>query len=126
MINSENESQFAVRIEHNVYITKKQEQADTSVIIGTKEGEHVQIFTKLQDPNNTHSLTLNKLLKEVERRLSREPVKYKFNRAAFMLFDQKFGIKENQKYCYVHVTVHSPARPMTALYPRNLLRTKLG
>lgn len=62
----------------------------------------VKIIKELKDPNNTHKYTMKNAIKEINRRLQSLEIDFKMNQYVFGLFNKAYGIKENEKHCYVH------------------------
>lgn len=99
---NENNSHFAIRVDHHYYITKNKDEA--SVIIGIdniKSTEKVKIVKQLQDPNDIYKYTAKKCWFEINRRLEKLKINISFNKYHFNLFCDYYGIKENEKLCYV-------------------------
>jgi len=100
---------FAIRVEHYHFITKDRNQA-TSVVYIDKEAETgVRIVKELKDPNNTHKYTMKSAIKEINFRLKRAGIDFTMNQYIFDLFNKVYGIKENEKYCYVHKQYAQPS-----------------
>ena len=98
----ENNQGFAIRIEHLHFITKDKNQATSFVHIDKNAEAGVKIIKELKDPNNTHKYTMKTALKEINRRLQSEGIDLEINQYIFGLFTKVYGIKDNEKYCYVH------------------------
>lgn len=62
----------------------------------------VKIIKELKDPNNTHKYTMKTAIKEISRRLQMMGINFDMNQYIFNLFNKIYGIKENEKYCYIH------------------------
>ena len=48
-------------------------------------------------------------IKEINRRLQSKGITFTMNQYVFNLFNKKYGIKENEKYCYVHRQYAQPS-----------------
>lgn len=48
-------------------------------------------------------------IKEISRRLQSLGIDFEMNRYVFNLFNRAYGIKENEKYCYVHKQYAQPS-----------------
>ena len=67
------------------------------------------IIKELKDPNNTHKYTMKNAIKEINRRLQSKGIEFNMNQYIFDLVNKKYGIKENEKYCYVHRQYAQPS-----------------
>ena len=47
-------------------------------------------------------------IKEINARLQKAQIDFEINRYIFDLFNKVYGIKENEKYCYVHTQYKNP------------------
>lgn len=106
---SENNQAFAIKIEHLHYLTKDKSQATSFVYVDKAAEAGVKIIRELKDPNNTHKYTMKNAIKEINRRLQSVGVDFTINQYIFDLFNKKYGIKENEKYCYVHRQYAQPS-----------------
>lgn len=104
----ENNQGFAIRIEHLHFITKDKNQATSFVHVNKNAEAGVKIIKELKDPNNTHKFTMKTAIKEITRRLQLEGIDFSMNQYIFGLFNKVYGIKENEKYCYVHRQFSQP------------------
>ena len=98
----ENNQGFAIKIEHLHFITKDKNQATSFVHVDKNAEAGVKIIKELKDPNNTHKYTMKTALKEINRRLLSEGIELEVNQYIFGLFTKVYGVKENEKFCYVH------------------------
>ncbi|EAF8695588.1 DUF3644 domain-containing protein, partial [Listeria monocytogenes] len=109
-IELENNPAFSIDIQHNFYITKKINDADSTVRIA-KEGEiPVKIIKEQKDPNKTHPYTQKNCVKEINKILSREKIDFEhfsvftkeirsnFNTADFQLFLKFYSLKAQERY----------------------------
>ncbi|SFL28931.1 Protein of unknown function [Lachnospiraceae bacterium KH1T2] len=105
----ENNSTFAIRVEHYHYATKKKEEATEFYHIDKDATEGVRIIKELKDPNDTHKYSMKACLKELNKRIARDGIQLLYNGETvelnqyhFKLFNSYFKIKENEKFCYVY------------------------
>src|SRR5574344_125235 len=104
----DNNSNFAIRIEHHYYLTKDKDKATDVVAVDKNSKNVTQIIKELKDPNETHKYTAKKLYKQVNLQLKKLNIelKYKgevknFNQHHFDLFCKYYSIKSNEKLCFV-------------------------
>lgn len=108
-ITSENNSNFAIRIEHHYYITKDKSKATDTVAVDKNSKNPVQIIKELKNPNDTHKYTAKKICNEVTKQLRKLDLKVKyndnfiekFNFHHFDLFCKYYDIKNNEKLCFI-------------------------
>lgn len=109
---NENNSAFAIRIDHHHFITKDRNKATSFVRISKDAEVGVKIVKELKDPNDTHKFTTKKCIEEINKRLKKLDIKLsgkmEFNKYHFDLFAKYFGLKSNERYCYVHKVRSSP------------------
>ena len=99
----QNNSAFAIRIDHYHYITKDKSKATSIVHIDSKAEAGVQIIKELKDPNDTHKYTAKNCNQEIRRRLNKLNISnIRFNQYHFNLFCKYYDIKRNTKLCYVY------------------------
>ena len=104
-----NNAKFAIRIEHHHYITKKKEAATSIVSIDNSSDTKIKIIKELKDPNNTHKYTAKQCISIIKERLLKENIvliyngnEVKFTSFHFQNFIKHFGLKNNEKFCYIH------------------------
>lgn len=105
----ENNQAFAIKIEHLHFITKDKNKATSFVFVDKNAETGVKIIKELKDPNNTHKYTMKNAIREINRRLQSNQIDFKMNQYIFDLFNKVYGIKENEKYCYVHRQYAQPS-----------------
>ena len=112
----ENNSAFAIRIEHFHYITKDPTKATDVVRIDSSAETGVQIIKELKDPSVTHKYSTKNCIKEINSRLNRRKITLMhngnpvtFTSHHFDLFCKYYGIKDNEKLCYVYRVPKSPS-----------------
>ena len=106
---AENNQSFAIRIEHLHFLTKDKSQATSFVHVDKDAETGVKIIKELKDPNNTPKYTMKNAIKEINRRLQNMGIAFVMNQYIFDLFNKKYGIKENEKYCYAHRQYAQPS-----------------
>lgn len=106
---AQNNSDFAIRIEHYHYLTKNRGEATETFGIAKEADTKVQIIKELKDPNDSFKYTAKKCLKEINNRLSRAKVQMlydgkavSFNMYHFNLFTTYYAMKDNPKFCYTY------------------------
>lgn len=104
----ENNSNFAIKIEHYHYLTKNKNEATEIFHIDSSSDNSVKIIKELKDPNLTHKYTMKKLNIEVTKRLNKLGIGIKFNQYHFRLFCKYYNIKSNRKFCYENTIGDSP------------------
>lgn len=110
-----NNARFSIRIEHHHYLTKNPDKATAFVKIDRSADASVKIIRELKDPNNTHNLTAKSCISKIRDRLSKDHIelwyngnKVKFTSFHFTNFCKYFGIKSNERFCYVHKQFAQP------------------
>ncbi|MGL5715179.1 MAG: DUF3644 domain-containing protein [Paraclostridium sp.] len=109
---NENNSAFAIRIDHHHFITKDKNKATSVVRIDNSAEVGVKIIKELKDPNDTHKFTTKKCIDEINKRLDKLNININnnpvFNKYHFDLFTKYFELKPNPKYCYIHKVNSNP------------------
>lgn len=110
-----NNSSFAIRVEHHHFFTKDAKKATDRVHIAKDAEQGVQIIKELTDPNDAFKYSAKKLIKEVNNRINRAGIVLKYNGVPTQfnshhldLFNKYFGIKENNKLCYAYRVYSAP------------------
>lgn len=111
---AENNQSFAIRIEHFHFITKDKNKATSFVYVDKNADAGVKIIKELKDPNNTHKYTMKTAIKEILRRLQMLNIEFDMNQYIFNLFNKVYGIKENERYCYIHKQYAQPSYTYSA------------
>ena len=111
----ENNSSFAIRVEHYHYLTKDKNQATEFYHIEKEAADGVRILKEIKDPNDTHKYNAKSCIKEINRRIQKEGLKVLFNGIEVELnmyhfnnFTKYFGIKENEKLCFTYLISTQP------------------
>ena len=114
-LSNSNNANFSIKIDHYHYITKDKAKATSTVKISKDANAEVKIIKELKDPNNTHKFTSKKCIEKVKQYLSKNKInlKYKnqsvkFNNFHFQLIVSYYGLKQNEKFCYIHKQFSSP------------------
>ena len=110
-----NNAKFAIRIDHHYYITKNKDKATNIVHFDKNATPGITIVKELQDPNNTHKYTAKSCINIIRERLQRASIALtyngnltKFTSFHFTNFCKYYGLKENEKLCYVHKQYATP------------------
>lgn len=106
---AENNQSFAIKVEHLHFLTKDKSKATSVVKVDKDATVGVKIIKELKDPNDTHKYTMKNAIKEINRRLQNMGIDFTMNQYLFDLFNKKYGIKENEKYCYIHKQYAQPS-----------------
>lgn len=104
-----NNSNFAIKIEHYYYATKKKSEATEIYHIDKSAKEGIRTIKELKDPNRTHKYNAKSCIKEINKRLIKDGIKIlyngietKFNMYHVQLFTSYFGLKENERMCFTY------------------------
>lgn len=108
----ESNSKFAIRVEHYYYNTKDPAQATETYHIAKEAEEGARVIRELKDPNTTHKFTAKSLIAEINKRIAKSGItlvdhkgvatQTEINRYDLQLFLRYFGLKQDERYCYVH------------------------
>lgn len=111
----ENNSRFAIRIEHYHYSTKKRNEATEFYHIEKEAEQGVRIIHDVKNPNDTHKYNAKACIREINKRIEKNGIelifngdKTTFNQYHFRLFVNYFGLKENEKMCFVYQVSSQP------------------
>lgn len=111
----ENNSAFAIKVEHYHYNTKDRSQATELYHIEKEAIEGVRLIKELKNPNDTHKYTAKDLLKEIKKKIQKDNIKLlyrgkevEFNMFHFRLFTDYFKIKENERMCFTYQVSAQP------------------
>lgn len=106
---------FAIRIDHYHYLTKDVNKATSIVKIDSNADASVNIIKEMKDPNNTHKYTTKSCIEQIQARLKKDNIQLvyndritKFTSFHFTNFCKYYGIKDNEKLCYVHRQFTNP------------------
>lgn len=114
-LRSENNSNFSYGVDFNLYVTKKIDEADTKVRIAADGEVPVKIIKERKNPVDTHPLSTNQCLAQINKRIEREKIEFShlfdekkssyrhnFTSGDFQLFSKFYDIKSNEAYCFEH------------------------
>lgn len=98
----DNNSRFAIRIDHYYYLTKNKDTAATTVSIDNSSGDttQIKIVKDLKDPNDTHKFSCKACCQEITKRLEKAGIPITFNFYLFNLFDKYYNLKANKQFSY--------------------------
>ena len=112
-LSQQSNNAFSIKIEHLHYMTKDKSKATSFVAIDNSLDAKVRIIKDVRNPNNTHNFPAKKCCAEIKRRLDKSGIELKyngepttFNMSHFTLFCNYYGIKDNERFCYVY-TIHN-------------------
>jgi hypothetical protein len=104
-----NNSNFAIRIEHVHYITKDKDKATDIIAVDKNADAKAMVIKELKDPNKTHAYTMKKVNKAVNNALKKLNIAliYKgeikeFNQYHFKMFCNYYDLKDKIEFCYPH------------------------
>ena len=104
-----NNSNFAIRVEHQYFNTKNPSKATEFYHIAKNAEEGIRTVKEIKNPNDTHKYTTKDVITEIKKRLVKagiqplckgEPVV--FNMYHFSLFAAYYNLKENERYCFTY------------------------
>ena len=102
---------FAITIRQDYYITKKSDGNSITVRIAKPEDtadEKIKIVKEVQDVNNTHPLTVKKVVEKVKQALKKDGIDSVFNKSTFLDFIKYFNLKDNPRFCYKNTIGETP------------------
>ncbi len=112
---SNNNEKFAIRIDHYFYVTKDRDKATNIVHFEKEAADGITIVKELQDPNQTHKYTAKSCIKAIQKRLKKEGIDIFYNGKTvpftsfhFTNFCKYYGLKQNEKLCYIHKQYSMP------------------
>lgn len=105
----ENNSAFAIKVEHYHYMTRKREEATELYHIEKDASEAVRIIKELKDPNTTHNYNAKSCIREINKRIQKDKIalmyngnEVEMNMYHFRNFTSYFGLKENERMCFTY------------------------
>lgn len=111
----ENNSNFAIRLDHYYYNTKDRNEATEFYHIDKEAEEGVRLIKEIKNPNDTHKYNAKSCIKELNKRIEKQGIvlKYsgqpvKMNMYHFGNFTSYFGMKENERMCFVYQIQSQP------------------
>lgn len=103
-LSSQNNQNFALKIEHHHFLVKDKSKATTFVGIDNNADSKVKIIKELKDPNNTHPYNVKGCIKDIKEQLRRNNINIQFNKYTLQLFVSYYGLKENENFCFAYTT----------------------
>ncbi len=101
-----NSEKFSINIRQNLYITKKHNDADSTISLSNDSPNKVAIIKDVKDPANTHKYSYNNVIQAVKTRLKNTncTLQYDkgFNQYVLNLIIDFYNIKSNPVYSYEH------------------------
>lgn len=70
----ENNSAFAIKVEHYHYATKKREEATEFYHIEKEAKDGVRLIKEIKNPNETHKYNAKACIKEINKRLKKDEI----------------------------------------------------
>ena len=111
----ENNSSFAIRVEHYHYATKDRSEATEVYYIEKEAAEGVRVIKELKNPNATHKYNTKACIREINKRLHKHGVQLLFQGEPkvfkshhFQLFASYFELKQNEQMCFVYNVSSQP------------------
>lgn len=105
----ENNSAFAIKVEHYHYATKKREEATEFYHIEKEAKDGVRLIKEIKNPNETHKYNAKACIREINKRLKKDKItmlyngkEAELNRYHFQNFTAYFGLKENERMCFTY------------------------
>lgn len=112
---NENNSNFAIRLEHFYYNTKDRNEATEFYHIEKEAEEGVRLIKEIKNPNDTHKYNAKSCIKELNKRIEKQGIQLiyngepvKMNMYHFGNFTTYFGMKENDRMCFVYQIQSQP------------------
>ena len=75
----ENNSAFAIKVEHYHYATKKREEATELYHIEKEAAQGVRVIKELKNPNETHKYSAKACIREINKKLSKDEIVLLYN-----------------------------------------------
>lgn len=88
----ENNSAFAIKVEHYHYMTKDKNQATEIYHIEKEAQEGVRIIKELKNPNLTHKYNAKACIKEINKKIQKDNIKLMFNEKEVLLNMYHFNL----------------------------------
>ncbi len=110
-----NNSRFAIRLEHLYFNTKNRNEATEFYHIEKEAVEGVRLVKELRNPNESHKYNAKACIKELNKRIDKAGLNVRYNgekatinQYHFRNFTSYFGMKENDKMCFVYEIQSQP------------------
>ena len=111
----QNNAKISIRIDHYHYLTKDIDKATSIIKLDKNANSSVNIIREMKDPNNTHKYTAKSCISAIKERLSKNNITIYYNGELarftsfhFYNFCKYYGLKENERYCYIHRQFANP------------------
>ena len=109
-------SNFAITLDHRYYQTKDRNQATEFYHISKEAEEGIRVVKELKDPSVTHKYNAKEAITEINKRLEKNSIHPVYrgqpidaiNNYHFQLFVNYYGIKANERFCYMHSIDQQP------------------
>ena len=111
-IEAKGNNRFSISIKQDLKLVKSKDPNTPGFHIvreGDPSDRNVMIVNKYKDINETHPLTIKRLLSMVQSRLPREDIELSINKSNIQEFIKYFDLKGNDKYCYTNMIGSSPS-----------------
>lgn len=102
LINDNASDKLAIVFDLNLRAVKDKEQAKLTFRFAKDALEPAKVITKVKDPNLTHNFTQKRVIEIVTENLKRRNIELKINQYELKLIVDKFNLKSNDKYYYLH------------------------
>ena len=102
LINDNASDKLAIVVDLNLRAVKDKEQAKLTFRFTKDALEPAKVITKVKDPNLTHNFTQKRVIEIVTENLKRRNIELKINQYELKLIVDKFNLKSNDKYYYLH------------------------
>ncbi|MHC1772102.1 MAG: DUF3644 domain-containing protein [Flexilinea sp.] len=107
LVDSNNDA-FGIRINHYDYLTKNRNEATEFVHIDKDADASAKIIREIKNPNETHKYNAKKCISEINRILEKTGLSIRINRSSFDNFMKYYGIKQDEKLCFVYQINKNP------------------
>lgn len=104
----DNNNRFAIRIQHEFYITKDKHTESSPIHFAKESDINALIIKDMINPNDYFKFPCKKCCEEIRKRLARNNINLKFNSSHFNLFCKYYKIKDNTELCYVNNMYYQP------------------
>lgn len=104
---------FAITIQQNLYITKKEDKADFKVSVSREANAKGHIIKELRNPNDTHRYSFKLLLEEINGQLANRKINFShsngeskretFNTSDLTEFIKFYNLKSEERYAFKHM-----------------------
>ena len=102
LISDNASDKLAIVVDLNLRAVKDKDQAKLTFRFAKDALEPAKVITKVKDPNLTHNFTQKRVIEIVTENLKRRNIELKINQYELKLIVDKFNLKGNDKYYYLH------------------------